>query len=809
MDSRREFFKKAALLTGGLTFWETLPPAIQRALAINPAEGSTYLDAEHIVFLMQENRSFDHAYGTLRGVRGFNDPRAITLPGGNPVWLQTNHKGETYPPFHLDIRDTKATWMSSLPHGWSNQTDARNDGKYDRWLDVKKGDFPDLPMTMGYYTREDIPFYYSLADAFTVCDQHFCSSQTGTTPNRLHFWTGKIQDETGHFRVRNEETDYPTEAQWMTYPERLEEAGISWKVYQNEISIDSGFEGAQDPWLSSFGDNPLEWFKQYKVRFSPTHLAYLKTLEQKLASDTTPKAQAQLKEVRETLAAYHEGAWAALSEKEKNLHEKAFATNRGNPDYRSLTTLQYDDAGTTRQVEVPKSDTFYQFRKDVDEGTLPAVSWLVAPEHYSDHPSSAWYGTWYVSEALDILTKNPEVWKKTIFVLTYDENDGSFDHVPPFVAPHPTRNDSGKVSKGIDTTNEYLFLEQDLRHTDVHEAREGSIGLGFRVPLVIASPWTRGGWVNSEVFDHTSSLQFLEQFIQAKWKKTVKETNITDWRRAVTGDLTSVFRPYNGEPVAQPAFQDKNQVIEDIHKAQFKGLPKPAGLPYEPFQEKGTRPSSALAYDLYAEGYLDKPSGEFVLSLESSKARFGAAALGAPFNVYAPGDYMQVLRRNGQPMGHPVMAPVKFWSYAVVAGDTVSDRYPLVNFAGGAYHLRVYGPNGYFREFRGNAQDPDLRLRCAYTPAGGLSVVFTGVTAYDVEVVDHAYGQNNKRFKIFADQTTHAPSPFVLDLDTVQGWYDVSVKIGGADAFEVRYAGRVETGKPSISDPFMGGVTGA
>jgi phospholipase C len=806
MDSRREFFKKAALLTGGLTFWETLPPAIQRALAINPAEGSTYLDAEHIVFLMQENRSFDHAYGTLRGVRGFNDPWAITLPGGNPVWLQTNHKGETYPPFHLDIKDTKATWMSSLPHSWSNQTDARNDGKFDRWLDVKKGDFPDLPMTMGYYTREDIPFYYSLADAFTVCDQHFCSSQTGTTPNRLHFWTGKIQDETGHFRVRNEETDYPTEAHWMTYPERLEAAGISWKVYQNEISLDSGLVDAHDSWLTNFGDNPLEWFSQYRVRFSPTHLAYLKTLEQKLASDTTPKAQEQLKEVRETLAKYHEGAWAALSERDKNLHEKAFATNRGEPDYRELTTLQYDDAGTTRTVEVPKSDTFYQFRKDVAEGTLPAVSWLVPPEHYSDHPSSAWYGTWYVSECLDILTKNPEVWKKTIFVLTYDENDGSFDHVPPFVAPHPTRDDSGKVSKGIDTTDEYLTLEQDLKHTDAHEAREGSIGLGFRVPLVIASPWTRGGWVNSEVFDHTSSLQFLERFIQTKWKKTVKETNITDWRRTITGDLTSVFRPYNGEPVAQPAFQDKNQVIEDIHKAKFKGLPKPAGLPYTPFQEKGTRPSNALAYELYTEGYLDKPKGEFVLSLEASKARFGEDALNAPFNVYAPGDYMQVLRVNGQPTGHPVMAPVKFWSYAVVAGDKLSDRFPLVNFAGGAYHLRVYGPNGYYREFKGNAQDPDLRIACTYTAAGGISIVFTGTTAYDVEVVDNAYAQNNKRFHLFGDAS---PSPYAVDLDTVQGWYDVSIKIGGADAFEVRYAGRVETGKPSISDPFMGGVVGA
>ncbi|TDX01977.1 phosphocholine-specific phospholipase C [Dinghuibacter silviterrae] len=837
MDNRRTFLKKTALLTGGLTLWETLPPAIQRALAINPAAGSTFLDAEYIVFLMQENRSFDHAYGTLRGVRGFNDPRAITLPGGNPVWLQTNAQGETHAPFHHDIKDTKATWMDSLPHSWNNQTDARNDGKYNRWLDVKKGAYPGLPMTMGYYTREDIPFYYSLADAFTVCDQHFCSSLTGTTPNRLHFWTGTLRGPEGApARVRNEQTDYGAEANWTTFPERLEEAGISWKVYQNEISLDSGMKGEEDPWLTNFTDNPLEWFSQYKVRFSPTHLAYLRGLVDRAATagasgaanataagattaSATPGSAAAgatqgsaAAKAKATLSAYDEQAWARLSDTEKRLHARAFTTNRDDPDYRSLTTLHYDDNGTAREVQVPKSDVFYQFRKDVDEGKLPAVSWLVAPEHYSDHPGSAWYGTWYVSEALDILTKNPDVWKKTIFILTYDENDGSFDHVPPFVAPHPHREDTGKVSAGIDTTPEYVTLEQDLLQTKPEEAREGPVGLGYRVPFVVASPWTRGGWVNSEVFDHTSSLQFLETFIQRKWGKTIKETNISEWRRTVTGDLSSIFRPYNGESISQPSFQDKDEVIEAIHKARFKGLPSPGSLPYTPYQEKGTKPSNALGYDLSAHGYVDKPSGEFLLELSASNKRFGAASLGAPFTVYAPGDYLQVPRHNGQATGHPVMAPVKCWSYAVKAGDRLTDRFPLVHFAGGAYHLRVYGPNGFFTECKGNAQDPDVRVSFSVTASATPALVFTAssaVSAHDITIVDNGYAQNNKTFRIFEDENTHAPSPFVLELDTTQGWYDVSVKIGGFDAFEARFAGRVETGKASISDPVMGGVAGA
>src|SRR5258707_9825745 len=164
MDTRRSFIKKASILSGGAGMLNVLPASIAKALAINPAPGSTYLDAEHIVLLMQENRSFDHAYGSLQGVRGFNDPRAITLPDKNPVWLQTNKAGETYAPFRLNIKDTKATWMNSLPHSWANQVDARNNGKYDKWLDVKHSgnkEYSAMPLTMGYYTREDIPFYYS------------------------------------------------------------------------------------------------------------------------------------------------------------------------------------------------------------------------------------------------------------------------------------------------------------------------------------------------------------------------------------------------------------------------------------------------------------------------------------------------------------------------------------------------------------------------------------------------------------------------------------------------------------------------
>src|SRR6202012_147115 len=168
MDTRRDFLKKAALLSGNAAMANLLPASIQKALAIDPATGSTYLDAEHIVILMQENRSFDHAFGTLQGVRGFNDPRAITQPNGRPVWLQTDAAGNTYGPFRLDIKDTKITWMGDLPHSRASQVDAYNKGKHDHWLPAKRSGhkpYADMPLTLGHYTREDLPFNYGMTEA--------------------------------------------------------------------------------------------------------------------------------------------------------------------------------------------------------------------------------------------------------------------------------------------------------------------------------------------------------------------------------------------------------------------------------------------------------------------------------------------------------------------------------------------------------------------------------------------------------------------------------------------------------------------
>lgn len=852
MDTRREFIKKASLLSGAAGLFGALPASLQKAFAIDPDPGTTWQDAEHVVILMQENRSFDHCYGSLQGVRGLNDPRARTLPNKNPVWLQTNSRGETYAPFRLDIQRTNATWMGSLPHGWTDQVDARNDGKHDKWLDSKPSghrEYANMPLTMGHYTREDVPFYYALADAFTVCDQHFCSSLTGTMPNRLYLWSGTIRgvpDASAPAKVFNSDVEYEDSANWMTFPERLEDNGVSWKVYQNELYLDVGFSEEEGPWLSNYGDNPLEWFTQYGARFSP---AYQKQLEARQAAlgaeiesltskartlsaesaeakslkDRLDKAEKSLSHVQAQRAKYSPEHFAKLSGREKNLRAKAFSTNEGDPFYHQLATLRYRDGDTERQLKIPKGDVLHQFRRDVESGKLPAVSWIVAPENFSDHPSSAWFGAWYLSEVIDILTRNPQVWKKTIFMLTYDENDGYFDHVCPFVAPHPRKPETGAVSKGISVEEDFVTAEEKLTATSKDYTRESSIGLGYRVPMVIASPWSRGGYVCSQVFDHTSPLQFLEKFASLKSGKKIEETNISAWRRAVCGDLTSAFRPFNGEKIPLPTFVAKEPFMERIHRAQFAKPPSgfkaltpeeiagiranPAASPLLPKQEPGTRPSCALPYQLYAEARLNRDRNVLGITFASKNDVFGARSAGSPFNVYAPGKYAARAKPGAAGAEWDVC---RNWDFAVAPATRLRHEWPLAEFENGAYHLRVHGPNGFFREFKGDAEDPHLEIYCEFERKGTLLTGRVELVVINlrpgkkavIQVVDNAYKTGQHRETIGPG---FKKSIFV-DSRRSSGWYDFTVREAGSGAFAWRYAGRVETGKIGVTDPAMAGV---
>jgi len=622
---------------------------------------------------------------------------------------------------------------------------------------------------------------------------------TGTSPNRCYFWAGTVREEphnpkaTAH--VNNGQIDFK-DVSWRTYPERLEEAGISWGVYQNELSIPTGLSEDEDYWLVNFTDNDLEFNKQYHVRFHPLHRRFMQSelerltqLEKsgQLKNDELEKTRTSIERLKGDLETYSEKNFQNLSEQEKAIHRKAFITNTNDPFYRELESLEFDG----KKVGVPKGDIFHQFREDVDEGKLPMVSWLVAPCAFSDHPGSPWFGAWYVSEALDILTKNPEVWKKTIFILTYDENDGYFDHFSPFVAPLQGEAKDGATTQ-IATEEEFVDGKDNL-------------GLGFRVPMVIASPWSKGGFVNSEVFDHTSSLQFLEHFLEKKTGKKVIEENIGVWRRAVCGDLTSIFRKADDSPASQKLSVNRDKYIEQIYAAKDKEVPGDFKELNDQIihtlqlnnkleqslskQEPGTKPACAIPYNLSLDTRIQQDEKVLTFTLGCQSGLSKTKTISAPFQLYD----LTALKNNQER---------SCYNFAVTEGQKLD--YPVPQTAD-KYHFKGHGPNGFYREFKGIfSNSPEIHVQVNHlSNSGQLQVVIQNQERkkLNLQLVDRSYQRGTKTFKL--DNTS---TEIQLNLSSSSGWYDYSMEVEGYPDFEQRFAGHVETGKTSITDPLMGNV---
>src|SRR5690349_22569089 len=231
MNTRRKFLQSTGVAAATLA---AFPPSIQRALAI-PAHNKTgtIRDVEHIVILMQENRSFDHYFGTLRGVRGFGDKQILTYPNGTSVFQQPD-KARSDLGYLLPYKLTDQI-DGDLDHSWTGDHAARNGGQWNNWVAAKTEE------TMGYFTRDEIPFQFALADAFTICDGYHQGIMAPTSPNRMYFWTG-----TSSGWITNPD-DYTVDfgpdagtAEVTTYPDQLQQAGISWQVYTNDQVGDSG-----------------------------------------------------------------------------------------------------------------------------------------------------------------------------------------------------------------------------------------------------------------------------------------------------------------------------------------------------------------------------------------------------------------------------------------------------------------------------------------------------------------------------------------------------------------------------------------
>ena len=648
---------------------------------------------EHVIVLMQENRSFDHYFGRLRGVRGFGDSKSLRLRNGGSLFEQPDPAGGAVLPFSLREAAELASrdeddiqYLGALDHSFDGSTAAWSQGWNDGWVSAKTA------ATMTYYDRTDIPLQYELADTFTICDAYHCSVFGSTNPNRNYLWSGTTGYEPGTSRraVTNAAYSYDHAGyEWPTYPERLERAGVSWQIYQE--------------W-DNFTDNAVEYFQTFK-RVGRKVLAYVdgsyRTTEELYDSLAGKSSNEQ-----EQLLGQLEKGRESLGEAERALFDKAM--------YRS-----------------EPGSLVSRLRADIEQGTLPTVSWLVPPSVDSEHPgaSTPVGSANLVYRVLDVIASDPETWSKTVLLVNFDENDGYFDHVPPPVAPRPLGGNSD----------------------DWYDGRP--IGLGPRVPMTIVSPWTVGGNVSSEVSDHTSVVQLLEKVTG------VDEPNISSWRRAVCGDLTSAFDFENqGTPprVGRPG---------PVPAPMSRWHPDPPENQQLPTQEPGSRPARPVPY---------RPSASALLADDGRlEVRVSdAGTTGAPFAIYG---YAQEL-----PYPEHVL---------VAAGET---RTTALTVPTGRWDVVVQGPDRFWYELQGSVEGTANRVDVRVLPTSGrpslrLELLNAGDSTLTLDLRT-GQGGDDAVMRLEAGQVRR------LSLPTQRGRYDVRVTAREDDTFRRRITGLIEAG---------------
>jgi phospholipase C len=693
--NRRKFLtlsiKAAALGATGYA----LGGNIKSAQAATTATASELANIKHVVILMQENRSFDHYFGTLQGVRGFADRAGITLSGGYSVFNQPNGSSRQYPwafnttsPELGQSSEVITQCDGSLDHSWATQHSAWDDGKMDGWVAAKGS-----VRTLGYLTRQDIPYHYALADAYTICDHYFSSILSSTGPNRTYLWGGMI-DPTGQNGGPAYDGGSESGLTWETYAEELQAAGVSWKVYQN----------ASD----NFGDNGLAYFTQF-------------------ADASTSSA----------------------------LYQQGMASVP-------------DTTGST------PTDIALALQNDVVNGTLPQVSWIVASQDYSEHPDAPpENGEYFMNLILQALAANTEVFNSTVLILNYDENDGFFDHVPPPIPP------SG-------TTGEFITVSGSSQ----------PIGMGFRVPMIICSPWTRGGVVDSQIYDHTSVIQFLESWTTAIGTPALCPY-ISAWRRQVSGDLTGAFNftnPVYGLPTNLPS---ATATINRVDTCDLMPNPTDGNASNSlPAQETGTRTACALPYqpDANISSIQYGSDGQILIWIEMLNV--GTLATRAvPMAIYANA------YRSGGPWQYTVSP------YSDGTNGSVTDFFNVGSgYGSGNYDLTVIGPNRFLRRFAGDLNNAGAK--CSITssyaddPVSGELAIYFALTNGSSETVTFTITSNNYTtegpwtYSVAAGATTNT---YFSAVANTNGWYDFTVTLSGDSSWIRRYTGHLEDGSASIT----------
>ena len=711
--SRRKFLGAGAAVAATAT----LPAQAKRKRLFGDLR-----DIKHVVIVMQENRSFDHYFGSMKGVRGFGDRATILLPGGKAVWEQPEAPvvgGPTQYPWPLSgtnkydgsVPPTPELGAANYPgssHSWEDQHGAWYGGLMNGWVFSKGG-----PTTLGFLKRHDLPYHYALAEAYTIGDAYHCSVMSATGPNRTYHWGGSINasKQHGSFVAYSGGDEMGRFLPWEAYGETLQKAAVSWHVYQC---------------ADDYGDNGMEYFAAFAV-FDPDQ-------------GGTPAP--------------------------------------GNPLYdHGVANVSTDQ----RQEMTNADDLAAAIRSDVLSGTLPQVSWVVNNQFFSEHPVTApSNGAYFMKALLDALNADPDVFNSTLVIVNYDENDGQFDHVPPPVPPQ------GEFDEFVDSgTLSAYGVKAPL-----------PVGLGFRVPLILVSPWTRGGWVTSEVSDHTSVLQFLEKWTHALGKPAICP-NISNWRRQVAGDLLNAF-DFRSPVYGLPKLPDPGALIPEV---EYTPLP---GNNVMPTQEPGRKPARPLPYQPNANLVDLSPdaNGALVAWLElSNVAPFVAKA--SHFAVY--NNLAGVPSLAAYPGAFP-------GQYTIGAGD-VSVGTAAVGASPGdtAYDITVVGPNRFLRRYVGDTQGAgaDARVKATYYEPdrhrhGGsdqpkLKLLLCNDARKKVTFTI-TYNNYSSRSPQTVRINGRDSEECLLDAcGDSDGWYDLTITVSSDSSWSQRLTGHLETGRASIS----------